>query len=284
MLDRTGHAVLVLQVGGEAEDAAHGGGAVGVLHVAHVDSEGVARDGDAFHQPADLSRRSARDSGANHRLVVDAVQGLVLQLDQDFRASCEWEDPSLKHAMHKLFKYYVEKCAAVCHGVSPVAPNRKPLASMNSENSLDWPVLKFISSSVFNLIFSVCAALSCSSGRRPSVRLTYDGDKHAVGVIIFLARELALVLPLRLHAGHDGRDGEVGEGVGLREAEATERPPVEEAGQPPGRPPGVDLALPLGPLEVALLSQVPAAQVDLLAQESCDILRELNTWTLGGRQ
>lgn len=42
VLDRTGHAVLVLQVGGEAEDAAHGGGSVGVLRVAHVDSEGVA--------------------------------------------------------------------------------------------------------------------------------------------------------------------------------------------------------------------------------------------------
>lgn len=42
VLDRTGHAVLALQVGGEAEDAAHGGGSVGVLRVAHVDSEGVA--------------------------------------------------------------------------------------------------------------------------------------------------------------------------------------------------------------------------------------------------
>lgn len=126
--------------------------------------------------------------------------------------------------------------------------------------------------------------LLCSSSRRPSVRLTYYGDKHAVGVIIFLARKLALVLPLHLHAGHDGHDCEVGDGVGLREAEATERLPIGEAGHPPGRPPGVDLALPLGPLEVALLSQVPAAQVDLFSQESCDILRELNTWTLGGRQ
>lgn len=42
VLDQTGHTVLVLQVGGEAEDAAHGGGSVGVMHVAHVDSEGVA--------------------------------------------------------------------------------------------------------------------------------------------------------------------------------------------------------------------------------------------------
>lgn len=163
------------------------------------------------------------------------------------------------------------------------------MISENSDN-LDWPVLNcdhlpvyfFFYFSPHLLCFyghSIGRVVLCSGGRRPSLGLTYYGDEHAVGVIIFLTRELALVLPLHLHAGHAGHHREVGDGVRLREARAAERLPVGEAGQSPGRPSGVDLALPLGALEVALLSQVSAAQVDLLSQEGCDILRELNTWT-----
>lgn len=41
VLDHAGHAVLVLQVGGEAEDAAQGGGAVWVSSVTRVHSENI---------------------------------------------------------------------------------------------------------------------------------------------------------------------------------------------------------------------------------------------------
>lgn len=40
--DHTGHGVLVLQVGRETKDAAHGGRSVRVMHVANFCGEGVA--------------------------------------------------------------------------------------------------------------------------------------------------------------------------------------------------------------------------------------------------
>lgn len=41
VLDHTGHAVLFLQVGGEAEDAAQGGGSVRVNSITHIHSKRV---------------------------------------------------------------------------------------------------------------------------------------------------------------------------------------------------------------------------------------------------
>ena len=76
VLDHTGHAVLVLEVGGEAEVAAQGGGAVRVSGFSHVHSKRGIWGRKVVDQPADLWRRPAADSGARHRLVVRAVYDL----------------------------------------------------------------------------------------------------------------------------------------------------------------------------------------------------------------
>lgn len=89
MIDRTGHAVLVLQVGREAEGADQGGGPVGVSSFIHVDSKGVIWYREASDQPANLRWRPAADGGARHRLIVGAVYRLCRQLDLDIRPSCK---------------------------------------------------------------------------------------------------------------------------------------------------------------------------------------------------
>lgn len=89
MVNRAGHAVLILQVGGEAEGAGHGGGPVRVSGVVHVDSKGVSWCREASDQPANLRWRPAADGGARHRLIVGAVYHLCCQLDLDIRPSCK---------------------------------------------------------------------------------------------------------------------------------------------------------------------------------------------------
>lgn len=90
MLDHTGHAVLVLEVGGEAEVAAQGGGAVRVSGFSHVHSKRGIWGRKVVDQPADLRRRLAADSGARHRLVLRAVYGLCAHQDMDIRPNCGW--------------------------------------------------------------------------------------------------------------------------------------------------------------------------------------------------
>lgn len=89
VIDRAGHSVLVLQVGGEAEGADQGGGPVCVSSVVHVDSKGVIWCREASDPPANLRWRPAADGGAQHRLIVGAVYHLCCQLDLDIRPSCE---------------------------------------------------------------------------------------------------------------------------------------------------------------------------------------------------
>lgn len=87
--DRTGHAVLVLQVGGESEGAGQGGSPVGVGGGVHVHSKGVTWSGEASDRPANLRRGPAADGGARHRLIVGTVYRRCRQLDLDVRPSCE---------------------------------------------------------------------------------------------------------------------------------------------------------------------------------------------------
>lgn len=87
--DRTGHAVLILQVGGEMEGAGQGGSPVGVGGGVHVDSKRVIWSGEASDRPANLRRRPAADGGARHRLIVGTVYCLCRQLDLDVWPSCE---------------------------------------------------------------------------------------------------------------------------------------------------------------------------------------------------
>ena len=84
VLNITGHAVLFLQVRGEAEDALLGERAVRVSCAAHAHSEG----GIWGNQPADLSWGPAPGGRAWHRLEVSAVYGLGLHEDLHIRPSC----------------------------------------------------------------------------------------------------------------------------------------------------------------------------------------------------
>lgn len=61
VLDHTGHAVVVLQVGGEAEGAVQSGGAVRVKSVVHFDGEKVIWRWKVVDQPADLRLGLAAD-------------------------------------------------------------------------------------------------------------------------------------------------------------------------------------------------------------------------------
>lgn len=87
--DRTGHAVLILQVRGESEGAGQGGSPVRVGGGVHVNGKRVICSGEASDQPANLRQRPAADGGARHRLIVGTVYRLCRQLDVDVRPSCE---------------------------------------------------------------------------------------------------------------------------------------------------------------------------------------------------
>lgn len=73
MTDHTGHAVFILQVGGESEGAGQGGGPVRVSRGVQVDSKRVIWSWEASDQPANLRRGPASDGGARHRLILGAV-------------------------------------------------------------------------------------------------------------------------------------------------------------------------------------------------------------------
>lgn len=90
VLNIAGHAVLVLQVGGEAEDAALGECAVWVSCVAHTHSEGVIWGSKAVNGPADLRWGPATDGRAWHRLVLSAIYDAHIHEDLHIRSSCEW--------------------------------------------------------------------------------------------------------------------------------------------------------------------------------------------------
>lgn len=95
MIDGAGHAVLILQVGGEAEGADRGGGPVRVSSVLH-DSKGVIWCREASDQPDNLRWRPAADGRARHRLIVGAVYRLCRQLDLDIRPSCKRKSQHVK--------------------------------------------------------------------------------------------------------------------------------------------------------------------------------------------
>lgn len=97
--DRTGHAVLILQVGGESEGAGQGGSPIRVGGGVHVDSKRVIWSGEASDRPANVRRGPAADGGARHRLIVGTVYPLCRQLDLDVRPSCE---PSSRHVKMRV--------------------------------------------------------------------------------------------------------------------------------------------------------------------------------------